>query len=524
MACKQLLDYSEENLIYDGNSQINNDWFLGQLKSFLRVEDYNNFVHKNITIKDLDEDTLFVEKFMLLNSSPSKIYSQTGYFTSAIHAIIGLYNKFGKLLYDYKKCFLLRDIQILIKDIPVDEMEDTIQKLPSLFAYEYAIFTYVMDENRNGFGIPRYMGIEGYFQFVIEDEKEGKKALENGWRNFKLWKLYRRLEVQGKLPVYKDKEVEENLWYAKKRPGWLYKDLDNVETISPMDETIAKNITNGVGGGSSILLAFHVYGVFEATTRFCVFDGLRGKVPKRVLSELFRNGLCLEEYIRNTIRSITEGYDKPSWWDLRYYNIPTVWEDWVLVEWLFQKLKTSFKAMIKPRVYYIHGIRAEYTYFGRLDEIKLEDLTNGIKTSPSVAFRHSEARLRKVIMEENIELPISPFKDTENVKQLQQSFDFIEEGKFMHNCIAEYIGSARKEHCYIYHIESNNQHGTMEVDKEGNVVQLYGMDNDDPMPDVMYAVAEWLRINNLEIPEIVEDWRDSMEDSQIAYFDDVYSL
>lgn len=64
----------------------------------------------------------------------------------------------------------------------------------------------------------------------------------------------------------------------------------------------------------------------------------------------------------------------------------------------------------------------------------------------------------------------------------------------------------------------------MEVDKEGNVVQLYGMDNDDPTPDVMYAVAEWLRINNLKISEIVEDWRDSMEDSQIAYFDDVYSL
>ena len=241
MDCKQLLYNSEENLMYS-ESQINNDWFLGQLKSFLRVEDYDNFVHKNITIEDLDEDTLFVAKFMLLNSSPSKICSQTGYFTSAIHAIIGLYNKFGNLLYDYKKCFLIRDIQILIKDIPVDEMEDTIQKLPSLFAYEYAIFTYIMDENRNGISIPRYMGIEGYFQFVIEDEKEGKNALENGWRNSKLWKLYRRLEVQGKLPVYKDKEVEENLWYAKKRPDWLYKDLDAVETISPMDETIAKNM------------------------------------------------------------------------------------------------------------------------------------------------------------------------------------------------------------------------------------------------------------------------------------------
>ncbi len=523
MAYKQLLNYSEENLIYDGNSQINNDWFLRQLKSFLCSEDYENFVNKNITIEDLNENTLFVAKFMLLNSSPSKICSQTGYFTSAIHAIIGLYNKFGNLLYDYKKCFLIRDIQILIKDIPVDEMEDTIQKLPSLFAYEYAIFTYIMDENRNGISIPRYMGIEGYFQFVIEDEKEGKKALENGWRNFKLWKLYRRLEVQGKLPVYKDKEVEENLWYAKKRPDWLYKDLDAVETINPMDETIAKNITNGVGGGSSILLAFHVYGVFEAATRFCVFDGLRGKVPKRVLSELFRNGLCLEEYIRNTIRSITEGYDKPSWWNLRYYNIPTVWEDWILVEWLFHKLKNSFKAMIKPRVYYIHGIRAEYTYFGRLDEIKLEDLTNGIKTSPSVAFRNSEARLRKVIMEENIELPISPFKETERVKQLKYSFDFIEESKFMHNCVSGYVNSAKDKRCFIYHVESNNQHSTMEINKYGEILQLYGPYNDEPETEVLYSVAEWLRINNLKVSEIIKEWRNTMSEEEKIHFDEIYS-
>ena len=285
MAYKQLLYNSEENLMYS-ESQINNDWFLGQLKSFLCTEDYENFVDKNITLEDLNKDTLFIMKYMVLNSSVSKICSQTGYFTSVIHVIISLYNKFEKFLYDYKKCFLLRDIQILIKDIPVDQIEDTLEKLPSFFAYESSISIYIMDGNRDGFSI-RYMGIEGYFQFVIEDEKEGKKALENGWRNFKLWKLYRRLEKQGKLPVYKDKEVENNLWYAKNLPDRLYKDLDNVETISPLDETIAKNIINGVGKGSSILLFFHIYGVYETVTRFCVFDELRGKVPKGVLSELF---------------------------------------------------------------------------------------------------------------------------------------------------------------------------------------------------------------------------------------------
>lgn len=505
MAYKQLLDYSEENLIYDGNSQINNDWFLGQLKSFLRAEDYENFVNKNITIEDLNEDTLFAMKFMLLNSSISKICSQTGYFTSAIHAIIGLYNKFGKLLYDYKKCFLLRNIQILIKDIPVDQIEDILEKLPSFFAYEYAIFTYLIDENRNG--IPRYMGIEGYFQFVIEDEKEGKKALENGWRNFKLWKLYRRLKKQGKLPIYKDEEVEKNLWYSKIRSDWFLGDLDNIETITPMDETIARNIATGVGRNSSVLLAFHVFGVFEACTRFCICDDLRGKVPKKVLSELFRKGITLDEYVKNEIGSITKNYYTPSWWDLKFYRIPIVWDEWILVEWLLQKLRTSFKAMTKQRVYYMHGIKAEYTYFSRLDEIRPEDLTSGIKTSPSVAFKNSEVRLRKIRMEQNIELPIAPFKDTERVQQLKCSFDFIEEGKFMHNCVAGYINSTKEKRCFIYHIEANNQHGTMEIDKYGAVLQLYGPYNDEPSPDVLYAVDEWLKVNNLEASEVIKDWR-----------------
>ena len=520
MACKQLLCNSEENLMYS-ESQINNDWFLGQLKSFLCTEDYENFVDKNITLEDLNKDTLFIMKYMVLNSSVSKNCSQTGYFTSVIHVIISLYNKFEKFLYDYKKCFLLRDIQILIKDIPVDQIDDTLEKLPSFFAYESSISIYIMDGNRDGFSI-RYMGIEGYFQFVIEDEKEGKKALENGWRNFKLWKLYRRLEKQGKLPVYKDKEVENNLWYAKNLPDRLYKDLDNVETISPLDETIAKNIINGVGKGSSILLFFHIYGVYETVTRFCVFDELRGKVPKGVLSELFRNGLCLEDYIRNTIKSITKGYDKPSWWDLRYYNIPTVWEDWILVEWLFHKMKNSFKAMIKSRVYYMHGIKAEYTYFSRLDEIRPEDLTSGIKTSPSVAFKNSEVRFRKIRMEKNIKLPVSSFKETERVKQLKYSFDFIEEGKFMHNCVSGYVYSARETRCFIYHVESNNKHGTMEINKYGEILQLYGPYNGKPSPDVMYAIAEWLRINNLEASETIKEWRNTMSGEEKIHFDEIY--
>ena len=126
-------------------------------------------------------------------------------------------------------------------------------------------------------------------------------------------------------------------------------------------------------------------------------------------------------------------------------------------------------------------------------------------------------------MEENIELPISPFKETERVKQLKYSFDFIEEGKFMHNCVSGYVNSAKDKRCFIYHVESNNQHGTMEINKYGEILQLYGPYNDEPKTEVMYAVAEWLRINNLKVSEIIKEWRNTMSGEEKIHFDDIYN-
>ena len=517
------LDYGEK--IH--SIKVTDDWFFDQIRSRINEDDFENFIHKDITLDNLYKDSKYIEKSMLQNSSSTTTTDSNldlEYATSCIHAIVELYNKFGKCLYEYNKDFLLRDIQILTEELNYDQIEDTIQELPSFNAYATVMRIYKMDSK--DFHI--FMEIDNYFHFIIEDEDEGIKALEHKWRNFKLWKLYRRLEKQGKIPVYKDAEIEKYLWIAKSDSDWFYTYLDKVKSITPLDETIARNISHGYGSGSGILLSFHTRGVFTTATIFYVPENLqKGNVPKRVLTELFKNGLQLNTYIRHIMQVTTKNYpNKPYWWyrDTRAFNIPVVWHDYVMVEWMLQKLKTSFTAMVKPRIYYMHGIKIQYTYFSKLDEIQPEDLVNGINTKPDVAFAHSAERIRKARMEEEIMLPVAPFKETESVKQLKYSANFIEEGRFMHNCIAEYIDSARKEHCYIYHIESNNQYGTMEVDKEGNVVQLYGMDNDDPMPDVMYAVAEWLRINNLEIPEIVEDWRDSMEDYQIAYFDDVYSL
>ena len=528
MSYKQMIDsldfYNNEGyLIYNNKPKFNDEWFFKQLKSYLKPNDYENFTNKGIRLKDLSKDSLFIMKHMIHKASKEMetYYSGLGNYTRLIHAIVVLYNKFGKNLYNYRKCFLISDIQILSR-VMIDKMEETIQKIPSFYGYKSAMLIYKTDEKES---FARYIGIDGYFQFIIEDEEEGIKALKNGWRNFKLWKFYRRLEKQGKIPVYKDKEVEDNLWYSKKYSDCTFKfedlDLDKIETISPMDETIAKNIATGIGKFSSVLLAYHVYGVFETATKLC---GMYNKIPKKVLSEIFRNGMSLNDYVKKEIISITKDYDTPSWWDLTFFVVPVVWEDWILVEWLLQKLRTSFKSMIKTRVHYVHGTKLKYNYFRKLDEITPEDLTNGIKTSPSVAFKNSEERLRKMRMdkEKNIELPLAPFKETESVKQLKCSFDFMDESKFMNNCVSGYINSAKYGSCFIYHVESNDHHGTMEVDKHGSVVQLYSIHNEDPEPEVMYAVAEWLKINSLEISEVIKEWRNTLNNDQKSKFDEIY--
>lgn len=493
---KYIINYQEVDLHYDNKIEITDDWFYNQLSPCLNINDFENFFHKGITVEDLIKEFRSYNIMSMFFKSPGmKFYNcELRPIVDSIHAIVGLYNKFGRLIYGYEKELLIKDIKILTKVGYSDQTEDALQKLPSFNTFKTVMEIYKMDEK--SFNVPSYMGIDRYFKFVIEDEKEGEKALLKNWRNFKLWMLYRRLEKQGKIPVYKDKVIENALWFDKSRSDWLCDSLDKVKTITPMDENIARNIANRIGCHSSVLLAFHIHGVFETVTKYCVPESLKGKVPKRVLTELFKNGLKLDDYIRNTIRLITDSYEKPTWWDIRHFRIPTTWSEWILVEWLLQKMKTSFRSMIKTRFYYIHAIKVEYTYFSKLDEIQPEDLTSGIKTSPSTAFTNSKVRIRKFRMEENTELPVAPFKETEGVKQIKYSFDFVEEGEAMDNCVAGYIDSAMDEECYIYHVYGKDHtHGTMEVNSEGEVVQLYGPHNETPSVEVMYAMAEWLNTN-----------------------------
>ena len=63
----------------------------------------------------------------------------------------------------------------------------------------------------------------------------------------------------------------------------------------------------------------------------------------------------------------------------------------------------------------------------------------------------------------------------------------------------------------------------MEINKYGEILQLYGPYNGKPSPDVMYAIAEWLRINNLEASETIKEWRNTMSGEEKIHFDEIYN-
>ena len=128
--------------------KITNDLFLEQIRSSVNEDDFENFLHKDITIENLCKGSKHIAKSMLQNSFSATTTDSNldlEYDISCIHVIIGLYNKFGKCLYEYNKDFLLRDIQILAEDLNYDQIKDTIQELPSFNAYATVMRIYKMD-------------------------------------------------------------------------------------------------------------------------------------------------------------------------------------------------------------------------------------------------------------------------------------------------------------------------------------------------------------------------------------------
>ena len=495
--------------------------FLNALGKRLKQNDFENFKMKKIYISDLFYQSINVRPVI-----PKIVFAHEDEDISLeffVDVISALYHNFGRHMYGVPKHIFIRYIIAITSSLPgpKEEILRLLNQVTDFDSFKFA--AKIFQNGINDFvmwGLPT-KNFNVLLKFLVEYDKEGRKALELGWRNFPLWKLNRRLKQQKKLPIYKDGKLENFLWGDYHYIIDDNQSINSIKSLTPIDTEIAWNNIKG-DGGSSILFEFHKNGVFKTVNEKYVPENLRGKVPKRVLSELFRRGIHLRNYYKFELAKILD-YSKftPA---IEFAKIPTTWHDWILMEWLFQKMRVSSNAMFKKRTKYLHGVEQKYTYFSIIDEIQPEDLVNGINTKPDVAFAHSKERIKAKLAKENEELPLCLFKETQAVKQLKDTRSFIEEGKAMDNCVAGYIESAKKEHCFIYHIDFHNQHGTMEVDKEGDIIQLYGPYNDDPKPDVMYAVAEWLRINGLTVPEVIMDWRSNMKKDQRTHFDEVYNV
>ena len=162
---KSLSDYQEKDFLDNGKVKITNDWFTDQVRSYINEEDFENFLHKSITVEDLTEDIEYVMKNMILKSFETiRLYNQLDFIIDSIHTIVALYNKFGKSMYEYEKKLLVEDIKVLVKDLKSDKIEDTIQKLPSFYAFEASMYARRMD---NTYRLIEYISIYKYFQFII---------------------------------------------------------------------------------------------------------------------------------------------------------------------------------------------------------------------------------------------------------------------------------------------------------------------------------------------------------------------
>lgn len=181
-----------------------------------------------------------------------------------------------------------------------------------------------------------------------------------------------------------------------------------------------------------------------------------------------------------------------------FIRIPRNWESWDLIEWLINKLNNSEDTMTKDRV--VHGPAGQtrtFKYIDILDEVKPEDLVNGIKTKPDKVFERSAHRIElemKEKMGENVELPKSPWKNNKEVVQIKDSQSLKEEGKKMNNCVAGYLSACLKEKTYIFHV--NKEDGcTMEVAPDGTIYQVYRPGNVPASQEQLAAVKRWTKEN-----------------------------
>ena len=223
-----------------------------------------------------------------------------------------------------------------------------------------------------------------------------------------------------------------------------------------------------------------------------------GDLPKKVAGRMYKTLCDAGEYVNiNKVIREEAGIDQGCG------NLPRNWSNWLLFQWLGKKF--SNPAMRKVHVVYgPAGRTVSFTYMQKLDELHVEDLQNGINTSPDKAFERAARRLEekaRLDMGENMKFNPAPFKAAKGIRQLMDSDSLKEEGSRMHNCVSGYAGACLRNVTYIFHVNVENDDATMEVTAERRMLQLYAPHNSEPSESVRKLAFKWAKANAIDVTD-----------------------
>ena len=251
-------------------------------------------------------------------------------------------------------------------------------------------------------------------QHVVEDAPE----YESAGNNFSFLRARRRI---------------------KDAPGWFYEDIQLVPDWAKF--TNVERVQENPGGThwKKILLSM-------------------GYSPKELSAKL---GFPLSK--REAHEWVVSEVEDPRDWYMPGWAPRTA--DRAVVDWAEKKYECD--AMHKERtVYGPAGENRTFTFWEILDEVRGEDLVNGLRTSVERAFESAaqrrENQLRRDMGEQHVPLPLCPLGDGEEIKQVKTSSDLEKEGKEMGHCVGGYVHACLRGITYIYTLR-NPERVTIEV-------------------------------------------------------------
>lgn len=182
-------------------------------------------------------------------------------------------------------------------------------------------------------------------------------------------------------------------------------------------------------------------------------------------------GICQELSTLNHCR----GFDKK--WDLLFGTLPSAIRDSMkrpVVEWVIRHMNS--RAMTKERpVHLPEGVTAGYRYIDMVDEVREEDLVNGVNTAPDRVMRAAKERRELVIRAayENVEFPEKgvPYRNDDKLRWLKTSNSLKKEGEEMKHCVGSYVSACIDKKCWIYHFGDPAPQGvTVEINRDATGV------------------------------------------------------